>query len=257
MPRSRALPGFPRATPAAPLNASVRELFVWEQRRPQNKSKKRASKLWVRHWESMFHALWQEVAWLHSKWTEYIELFGSKPSRVKLLNNAAPNFFRIVQDALWEGTLLHIARLTDSPKSAGKHNLTIRQLPELLKDDELRDSVKQLIVTAVEASAFARDWRNRRIAHRDLELAIEKGIRPLERANGEKVEMALDSISAVLNAVSLHYQNSTTIFDAGGSHNGAVNLLYVIDDGLKADAERRMRMGRGNYREEDHGPRGI
>jgi hypothetical protein len=62
---------------------------------------------------TFFYALWQEVAWLYIKWQEYIELFGKKPSRVDLLNNAAPLFFRIVQDALWYDILMHIARLTD------------------------------------------------------------------------------------------------------------------------------------------------
>jgi len=32
-----------------------------------------------------YHALWQELAWLYSKWAEYIELFGTKPSRLELL----------------------------------------------------------------------------------------------------------------------------------------------------------------------------
>ena len=49
---------------------------------------------------SIFHALWQEVAWLHFKWREYVVLFGTKQSRVALLNRAAPSFFRIVEDML-------------------------------------------------------------------------------------------------------------------------------------------------------------
>lgn len=59
---------------------------------------------------SLYHALWNELAWLYSKWEEYVELFGTKPSRIDLLNKAAGHFFRIVQDSLWEESLLHIAR---------------------------------------------------------------------------------------------------------------------------------------------------
>ncbi|MGZ8401653.1 MAG: AbiU2 domain-containing protein [Methyloceanibacter sp.] len=84
---------------------------------------------------TQFAALWQEVAHLHMSWSEYVELFGTKPSRIDLLNSAAPRFFRILQDALWDETLLHIARLTDSPESGkGKSNLTIRNLPELVDE---------------------------------------------------------------------------------------------------------------------------
>jgi hypothetical protein len=66
----------------------------------------------------LYDALWQQVAWLYQKWGEYVVLFGTKPSRVELLNLAAPKFFRIVQDTLWKDVLLHIARLTD-PESLG------------------------------------------------------------------------------------------------------------------------------------------
>lgn len=87
---------------------------------------------------SLFYALWQEVAWVRVKWQEYIELFGKKPSRVDLLNKSAPLFFRIVQNVLWYDILMHIARLTDPPKSKGKPNLTIRRLPELVRNQAPR-----------------------------------------------------------------------------------------------------------------------
>jgi hypothetical protein len=67
-----------------------------------------------------FAELWQEVAHLHAKWLEYVELFGSKPSRIDLLNRAAPAFFRTVQDVFWEDMLLHLSRLTDPPRSGEK-----------------------------------------------------------------------------------------------------------------------------------------
>lgn len=48
----------------------------------------------------LYHALWQEVAWLHRKWHEYVELFGTKDSRIHVLNEAAPTFFRIVEHVM-------------------------------------------------------------------------------------------------------------------------------------------------------------
>jgi hypothetical protein len=56
---------------------------------------------------ALYDALWQQVAWLHNKWEQYVDLFGTKPSRVTLLNRAAPKFFRVVQDTLWEDVLLY------------------------------------------------------------------------------------------------------------------------------------------------------
>ena len=78
----------------------------------------------------LYAELWQEVAGLHMKWAEFVTLFGTKPSRIELLNKVAPEFFSIVQNALWENALLHIARLTDPQKSRGKQNLSILSMIE-------------------------------------------------------------------------------------------------------------------------------
>ncbi|OYY51379.1 MAG: hypothetical protein B7Y54_10510 [Polaromonas sp. 35-63-240] len=84
------------------------------------------------HAGSIYSQLWQELARLYRTWAEYVALFGTKESRVALLNEAAPAFTRIVQDFLWEGVILHIARLTDPPKSMGKPNLSVRALEEIV-----------------------------------------------------------------------------------------------------------------------------
>jgi hypothetical protein len=205
----------------------------------------------------LYSALWQEVSWLNFKWTEYVELFGTKPSRIQLLNKAAPAFFRIVQDSLWEDTIIHIARLTDPPKSAGKENLTVQALSPLIADPQITKNVADLVQMAIEASDFCRDWRNRHIAHRDLKLSSEEGATPLKSASREKMKQAIQSIADVLNAVSLHYSESTTAFDIGGLLSGDSSLLYVLDDGIKAREERQERLKRGEIRENDDGPRNL
>src|SRR5215211_3228771 len=70
--------------------------------------------------------LWEELALLHVTWAEYIELFGSKETRIELLNSAAPGFFHMIQARLWEALVLQIARLTDASRSSGHSNLTLR-----------------------------------------------------------------------------------------------------------------------------------
>jgi hypothetical protein len=202
----------------------------------------------------LYNALWQDVAWLYREWQEYVMLFGTKPTRVELLNKTAPGFFRIVQDSLWEGTILHIARLTDPPKSVGKPNLTIRALIGLISDPELAKRVSDLIQEAVNTTEFCRDWRNRHIAHRDLALAISTGAEPLKSATREKVKMACDRIADVLNALSLRYMETTTFFDTADPPGGATALLYVLDKGIKTKEEQRERMRRGEVRGGDFSP---
>ena len=205
----------------------------------------------------IFHELEREVTWLHTKWGEYVELFGTKPSRIELVNKAAPLFFGVVQDVLWEDVILSIARLTDSPKTAGKDNLTIRRLPEYIDDPEFKPSLEELIQLSAQATDFCRDWRNRRIAHRDLQLAIESRAKPLKPASRKKVKDALTSIVEVLNVVARHYLIPETIFDVPTGPSGALSLLYVIDDGIRADEERTERINRGEERDIDLLPRDI
>ncbi|MBC7226255.1 MAG: hypothetical protein H5T61_03375 [Thermoflexales bacterium] len=195
---------------------------------------------------ALFYALWQEVAWLHVKWQEYVELFGKKPSRVDLLNKAAPLFFRVVQDALWHDILMHIARLTDPPKSVGKPNLTIRRLPELVGNQELQE-LDSLVEKALKAAEFSRDWRNRRIAHRNLHLVLAQNAQPLAVASREKVREALAAIEEVLNWVEQHYTGGVTYFSPVTPPEGAETLLYVIYDGLKAREQREQRVRQGDY----------
>lgn len=195
---------------------------------------------------TLFSALWQEVAWLNHKWLDYVALFGTKQSRIDLMNQAAPAFFHMLNGTLWDDTLLHIARLTDPPDSGrGRTNLTIRRLAPLVTDATAREQVAELTDTAVEAAAFCRDWRNRRIAHRDLEHALDGSARPLKEGSRLKVKAALDGIGGALNAVSRHYQDSTTLFDLGAAPGGAESLLHVIDSGLKRESERMEAFKRG------------
>jgi hypothetical protein len=205
----------------------------------------------------LYDALWQQVAWLYVKWSEYVVLFGTKESRVKLLNSAAPTFTRIVQDSLWEDVILHIARLTDPPKSAGRPNLSLQRLADAIGHEQTKATVFELMFAALSASEFCRDWRNRHIAHRDLELALEGG-EPLKPVSRKKVREALDTLVAVLNAVSSHYLDTTTIFsEVGPQSGGAQSLLYVLDCGVNAETARRERLRAGSPDPSDLVPREL
>lgn len=210
---------------------------------------------------SLYDALWQQLAWLYQKWAEYVVLFGTKESRVKLLNRAAPAFTRIVQDTLWEDVILHVARLTDPPRSVGKDNLTVRALESLIPDIPLKPELAKLVTEALSASEFCRDWRNRHIAHRYLGLALQRGAEPLMPASRLKVRQALDGLAKVLNAVSLTYHDSTTMFeidaDSDGDPGGALSLLYFLDLGIHAEESRRERLRSGYFDPNEYRPNNL
>jgi hypothetical protein len=194
----------------------------------------------------LYTEIWKEVAWLHLKWSDYVELYGKRKSRLDLLNKAARRFFRLLQDIYWEDILLHIARLTDNPKSAGKDTLTIQRFPQFIEDEDLLVNIQSKIEVAIVKSQFCRDWRNRHIAHRDLELVLNKEtVEPLKSASRLKVKEAIYSLGDALNTLSKYFKDSTTIFDIPPSPDGAISLLHVLDDGMVAieDREKRIRAG--------------
>src|SRR2546428_12671386 len=110
------------------------------------------------HLGPVYNALWNEVAWLHAKWHEYKELYGEKPPRLELLNRASGFFFRIVQDTLWENTLLHLARLTDPSRSAGRQNLNLFQLPSLGNAPGLPEKFEALLTRAKSKAGVCPGW---------------------------------------------------------------------------------------------------
>jgi len=149
----------------------------------------------------IFHALYEEVVWLHAKWLEYRKLYAHSPERIKLLNDQAQFFFRILQDVLWNDVLLHIARLTDRPVSWQSANATLQALGPRIADEALRSNVTSLVQRAIEASSFAKQWRDKRFAHLDFDEATRESTTLLPPVSRQNVEDALLAIREVMNAV--------------------------------------------------------
>jgi len=156
--------------------------------------------------------LWRETASLYVLWGEFKCLFADSKSTVDLLNSTAPAFFGQVQHLFWGETLLAICRITDPPTSAGKANLSLFQLKTTLTDPKLRSKFDRLAADARTKADFARDWRNRHYAHRDLSWSKDPALQPLARANREKVDRALHAIANALNLIQQHFEESTTSY---------------------------------------------
>lgn len=200
---------------------------------------------------SLYHALLNEVIWLHAKWLEYRKLYAHSPERIDLLNGIAGFFFGLIQDVLWEDTLLHLARLTDPLKSAGKPNLTLKRLPGLIPEPSLASDVQSLVEAAESSCSFARDWRNRHLAHRDLDLALETAATPLPESSREQVQNSLQAIGAVLNLINRRYFGSETLFEDFVAITDAESLVYYMEIARQTEARREERLLQGRPLPED------
>jgi AbiU2 len=202
----------------------------------------------------LFHVVAGSLTWMHWRWKQYRTLFADNPERIAALNQAAPFFFRVVQDLLFEDVLLAIARLVGPPKSAGRPNVCVERLLGLVPQGPLHGEVATLVAKAKQEGAFAVEWRNRHLAHRDLDTALGKAVQPLPEANRTKVEAALAALRAVLNRLQREYCNATTAYDWAITTGDAESLLYVIRDGLLRQADRETRWHQGQQHDDDINP---
>ena len=194
---------------------------------------------------TIYNEVWNELGLIHLKWSQFAELFAKGEVRIDLMNRSAPTFFRVISDIMWEDLLLHMARLTDPVGSGSRRNLSVRALQESLSDDQLRDRIEPLIQGAELKCGFARDWRNRHIAHRDFDLAVREGARPLEAAGLQSVREGLAALAAVFQAIQRSVFGSDIRFEPFLHSGGAVDLLYVIYEGVEADKAKQTRLRTG------------
>ena len=178
--------------------------------------------------------LWQQVASLNLKWSEYKELFATSPERVVTLNRAASNFFRLLQIILFENILLHLAKLHDPPRMGGNENLSLPCLINFIKE-EFQVKVKMLIDESQEKSSFCRVWRNKKIAHSDFPTAISVHGSKIEPTSCEEVESAICAVTEVLKAISLLYFNSEVSFQPLIHSNNANSLIAELEQGYRME----------------------
>lgn len=176
---------------------------------------------------ALYFELQEDSEWLRHKWSEFEQLFGGGPERIELLNTVASNFFYFLMKLLFEDTMLHLSRLTDPPKSAGKETLTVMRLSELIHDPGLKTTVRNQAEQSKKSCEFARQWRNERLAHTDL-LSLRKGMAStLPSVNSKQIGDAVKSIRDLLNFVGGKY--SLPRFGMLPDPWGAKSLVYHLE----------------------------
>jgi AbiU2 len=176
-----------------------------------------------------FHALMQDAAFLHLKWNEYVKLFGRSESRVTTLNQVAPGFFWLVQEAWWDDLILHLYRLIDTRKDV----MSVYRLERLLKSPP--QGFTNRLAQLVKSTEFVLDVRHRHIAHRNMDLALKHDVKPLTPVSRERIRSAITAVDDVLQCVNHHFTGSEpTMYDHLDAHGGADSLLWYLQRGLAA-----------------------
>jgi hypothetical protein len=186
----------------------------------------------------LFHHLMQEMARLHLKWNELLTLFGQTQGRVAMLNRAAPGFFHLVQDSWWDNLLLGISRITDDRTDV----VTVIRLPKLVKV-AIRADVTARVNAVIAATGFARDHRNRMIAHWNIDLALGNRCTALTPHGKTDLDTAFRTIDDLLHFVDNHYTGSgPTVYEHLDMLGGAASVVDIVERGLR---HRDNQFGRG------------
>lgn len=194
----------------------------------------------------VFEALYQKICDLYLKWIVFEQVYGAREN-VDLLNEAAPLFFRLAQDALLDAILLAIGRLTDPATTGTKSNLSLRGLSATIPDPIFKAEIERSIGTAHVHWEKARDIRNRNIAHTDLDTYMERHPNPLPNVTCDEVTAALKRIAEIMNAVISHYNPDEEIaFDYLITPDDGSQLIATLSFGVRERQEERR--GRSAHR---------
>jgi len=179
-----------------------------------------------------FFELYRKLVQLHIIWQQYRQLFGTNNETIQLLNRTSGLFFKVVQDELWDSVLLGISRMTDPPATGNNKNLTIFSLLALIEDSDFRGEVEDLCKAANTQAKFARDHRNKRIAHQDFDYEMERSANALGGISRALVEEMLEALRNVLNHVDHQFRDTTVMYQQFVDASGArvlVNKLRAIN----------------------------
>jgi hypothetical protein len=181
----------------------------------------------------VYGTLQHDLAELHAKWTVFSQLYATNEERVELLNASAPQFFRLCQDVFINDILITISRLTDPRQTSGKDNLSMERLVVSVdgaKNPDLKGEIERLLAEAKSKCQFARELRNRRLAHSDLLTKLQAPTASLPDATKGQVEEALAALRAIMNAVEAHFEDNTVLYEQVLMTGDGDNLIARLHD---------------------------
>lgn len=190
-----------------------------------------------------FHYCKQELWQISESWDRYETLFGSK-ERVEILNASGGHFWHAIQQMTHEHVLLGLCRMTDPPKSMGRRNLSVQYLHEADPTNE-KQELGALARAAIEATDFARSWRNKRLAHNDL-LHKTGGADQILPSTGLQISGAIVAIHDALRWVQARYfDGNLHLVDLGDS--SANSVLFTLARGNKLAEMKKALIEGKNY----------
>jgi AbiU2 len=145
--------------------------------------------------EDEINALQNCMIHLCTDLTIYKQLYTSEES-INALNNFNKLIFSRMQDALIERICLQIACLIDPPGDGSNKNLSLKRFQVITNDEVIQQSITS--IELMFKSTGMRNWRNKVLAHLDLNTATGKNKIHIKMSY-EEIERIVESIQKVVD----------------------------------------------------------
>jgi hypothetical protein len=149
--------------------------------------------------------------------------------RVKLLYGLANHQFDQVKQTMMSDVVFKLCQLTDPAKTGAHENLSLYLLREVVERDSPRLAAKLKLDSMLQELSVVckgiREMRNRLIAHRDW----GRRAMPTPVTNKEEIERVLNLTSQIMNAVQLHYENGTSIYEPYPGSADGDRLIFHLE----------------------------
>jgi len=183
--------------------------------------------------EAYFKGTQRQVIRPHARWNQFLELFTVSDSQMELLSNTAPGFFGIVRDVLGDDAFITLSRLTDKSATSGQQNLSLVALVELIESDvggPLGQRTRSILNELLDKVAGIRQWRNKVLAHVDLDRALQYDPPPLARVQRGDIDEAFRLVRELLNEVAVHIGEAPTLYEAVVVTGDAPALIRALQN---------------------------
>jgi hypothetical protein len=163
----------------------------------------------------IYKKLQSEIMWLHARWIIFEQLFTNSEERVEMLNETASSYFFITQHALFNDILLFLSRILDKSKLGKDENLSLEQLITHIDKDkypDLESKMRELLEKIHSLSVSLKTYRNKKLAHYDLDVALGKA-EFTPRINFLEIKNILKAIRDFMNEYEGYFLNSDTAYD--------------------------------------------
>jgi hypothetical protein len=191
-----------------------------------------------------YRAVEVEYLNIRTAWRFYRTLFGTNAERVDFLNEISGIFFVTIEAALFEKVMLGLCRLLD-PATTGrgkgaKENLTFFTLEKHIHVTELKEAYQEKLENCVTLAEFARDWRNKRIAHADY--LVASGKVDLQTASRAKLQKLIDEVGELVQFLHINLLEADLMLDPILPPSDEYQFLGVLYEGLQSRDRRLARL---------------